>query len=469
MKKTLDDRPAAAQQRAAAREAGAGRSGGEAGRTGHAAGGAHAAAAVAARRPAPPAESSPAPDCRLTLWRARCPCRRVLGRSARTRRRRVVGSHAPSTASSAARACRAVHVATADAAARRRARRPAAPACSCVDIDDAHADAVDLCRSGEARQRHAADADRAALGRSPASDHRLAGIEAGAEAVLAKPFDPEELLARVRVASRVSQYTSDLDSAAAIIMTVTAMIEARESSPGHCYRMANYATALGRAMHLERRRPARRSTAARSCTTSACSRFPTASCTRAAASSRRNTRSSSRIRSSATRCARTCGRCIRCGPIVRHHHERLDGSGYPDRLQGRRGAAAGADRQHRRPLRGHHDGPRVRRAAQRRRRPHGAAPRDADGMAPAGIWSRRSRRSCRAARSRSSAAVVAETPVERAANWPPTCASQVVGRAARRCPPSLGSRTSRPPVGRGAARRGAAATLAACDSRAAIS
>ena len=53
-------------------------------------------------------------------------------------------------------------------------------------------------------------------------ENRLAGIEAGAEALLLKPFDPDELMARVRVASRVSQYTSDLDSAASIFCTAPA-------------------------------------------------------------------------------------------------------------------------------------------------------------------------------------------------------------------------------------------------------
>jgi putative two-component system response regulator len=201
-----------------------------------------------------------------------------------------------------------------------------------VDIDEAHAEAIDLCRT---MKRNSATRlmPIVLLSDDRRKDHRLAAIEAGAEAVMTKPFDPEELLARVRVATRVSQYTSDLDSAAAIIMTVTAMIEARESSPGHCYRMANYATALGRAIHL--------------------SDADLQALYRGAflhdigmlsipdgilhKGGRLEPQEYEVIKSHPvigdTLCAnlRTL-HSVR--PIVRHHHERLDGSGYPDHLKG---------------------------------------------------------------------------------------------------------------------------------------
>ncbi len=201
-----------------------------------------------------------------------------------------------------------------------------------LDIDEAHADAVDLCRQVK-RDSTTRLMPTVLLSDDRLKEHRLAGIEAGAEAVLAKPFDPDELLARVRVASRVSQYTSDLDSAAAIIMTVTAMIEARESSPGHCYRMANYATALGRAIHL--------------------SAADLKALYRGAflhdigmlsipdgilhKGGRLEPEEYEVIKSHPvigdTLCANL--RVLHpVRPIVRHHHERLDGSGYPDRLKG---------------------------------------------------------------------------------------------------------------------------------------
>jgi putative two-component system response regulator len=82
-------------------------------------------------------------------------------------------------------------------------------------------------------------------------ESRIKGLAAGADDFLTKPVDGQELLARVGSLARLKRYTDDLDSAASIIMALAVMIEARAGySEGHCHRVANYATALGRRLGL---------------------------------------------------------------------------------------------------------------------------------------------------------------------------------------------------------------------------
>ncbi len=78
---------------------------------------------------------------------------------------------------------------------------------------------------------------------------RIQGLEAGADEVMVRPVDTQELLAHARSLVRVKQYTDDLDSASSILTTLATVIEGRDgNAAGHCSRMANYATGLGRAL-----------------------------------------------------------------------------------------------------------------------------------------------------------------------------------------------------------------------------
>jgi putative two-component system response regulator len=79
-----------------------------------------------------------------------------------------------------------------------------------------------------------------------AVEDRVRGIEAGADDFLTKPYVAVELEARVRSLTRLKRYTDELDSAASVILTLGLTIEARDPyTQGHCERLAGYATALG--------------------------------------------------------------------------------------------------------------------------------------------------------------------------------------------------------------------------------
>ena len=109
-------------------------------------------------------------------------------------------------------------------------------------------------------------------------EHRLAGIEAGADDFLTKPFDSSELTARVRSLSRLKRYTDELESAESVIVSLALTVEARDAyTEGHCERLSTYAVAWAAASACPRL-TWRRSAAAACSTTSARSACPTRSC-----------------------------------------------------------------------------------------------------------------------------------------------------------------------------------------------
>jgi putative two-component system response regulator len=82
-------------------------------------------------------------------------------------------------------------------------------------------------------------------------EDRIKGIEAGADEFLSKPVHPMELRARVGSLTRMKHLLDVLDSAEAAFMTLALTIEARDpTTSGHCERLAQQAVALGKALGL---------------------------------------------------------------------------------------------------------------------------------------------------------------------------------------------------------------------------
>jgi putative two-component system response regulator len=82
---------------------------------------------------------------------------------------------------------------------------------------------------------------------------RVAGLAAGADDFFTKPVEFVELRTRLTALLRVRLLLSQLDRAEAVITTLALTIEARDPyTLGHCDRLSRYAVAVGEAMGLDR-------------------------------------------------------------------------------------------------------------------------------------------------------------------------------------------------------------------------
>ena len=166
------------------------------------------------------------------------------------------------------------------------------------------------------------------------SESRVRGLDAGADDFITKPFNLSELRARVRSLVRIKRYTDDLDSAVAAIISLALTIEARDPlTNGHCHRLAAYAGQLGAAVGVSGDdltaliRGAFLHDVGKVGISDAILLKPGALTRDEYLAMQQHTVIGDRL-CSQLRSLR------RVKPIVRHHHERLDGSGYPDGLAG---------------------------------------------------------------------------------------------------------------------------------------
>ena len=119
-----------------------------------------------------------------------------------------------------------------------------------LDVAMPHVDGLEVCRRLKADPVTRLTPVVLVTGQTDLSD-RIRGIEAGADEFLSKPVHPHELRARVRSLSRVKHLIDALDSAEAAFMTLALTIEARDPlTNGHCERLAREAVRLGRVLGL---------------------------------------------------------------------------------------------------------------------------------------------------------------------------------------------------------------------------
>jgi putative two-component system response regulator len=202
-----------------------------------------------------------------------------------------------------------------------------------LDVNMPGIDGLEVCRrlKGDTRTRFIPVVLITALN---AIEDRLRGIEAGADDFLTKPPVVAELEARIRSLMRLKRSTDELDSAESVILTLGLTIESRDPyTQGHCERLARYAAALGARLRVDAdqlvalRRGAFLHDVGKVGIPDVILLKPG-----------RLTASEQEVMQQHTVIGhRLCGELRsleEVRPIVRHHHERPNGTGYPDRLEG---------------------------------------------------------------------------------------------------------------------------------------
>ncbi len=163
---------------------------------------------------------------------------------------------------------------------------------------------------------------------------RLEGIKVGADDFLTRPVDRTELLARVRSLLKLKQRTDELERAESVLFTLARSIEGKDPyTHGHCERLSEYSARLGEHLGLSKDQiiALRRAGVVHDVGKIA---VPDAILLKPGSLTGDEWKL---IHEHPVVGERICAplKSFRFVlPIIRHHHEKFDGSGYPDGLRG---------------------------------------------------------------------------------------------------------------------------------------
>lgn len=167
-----------------------------------------------------------------------------------------------------------------------------------------------------------------------ATEERIRGIEAGADDFLSKPFNRQELLTRVRSLLKLKRHTDELENAETVLFSLALSVEAKDPyTTGHCDRLARYSVALGRRLGVaeEYLKALHRGGILHDVGKIG---IPDSILLKPGQLTQDER---TVMQAHPVIGERICAplKSLRLVlPIIRHHHERWDGSGYPDRLAG---------------------------------------------------------------------------------------------------------------------------------------
>src|ERR1700682_3253113 len=163
---------------------------------------------------------------------------------------------------------------------------------------------------------------------------RIHGIMCGADDFLNKPVNKQELLARVHSLLRLKQFTDELDNAEMVLFSLALTIEAKDPyTEGHCDRLSKYSVALGEKLGLspELRVALRRGGLIHDIGKLAVPEAILLKPGPLTPEERKIMEQHTVIGEGICAPLRSFRHVL---PIIRHHHEKQDGSGYPDGLKG---------------------------------------------------------------------------------------------------------------------------------------
>ncbi|HEV3041688.1 MAG TPA: HD domain-containing phosphohydrolase [Candidatus Angelobacter sp.] len=164
-------------------------------------------------------------------------------------------------------------------------------------------------------------------------EDRVRGIEAGADEFLIRPVERIELVARVHSLLKLKAHTDELERAESVLFALALSIEAKDPyTEGHCARLSDYAVHLGTRLGLSQEY---------------CTALRLAGIVHDIGKvgipdsillkpGPLNKDEWEIMKAHPVIGERICAPLKSFGlvlPIIRHHHEKFDGSGYPDGLQ----------------------------------------------------------------------------------------------------------------------------------------